>query len=250
MKDEEFEREIQRLVIERKIAQKMQEDINEPKTSEYETGKQPKKHEEIDNTVSRKKVLKIAIVLILLAVIINVISISFNNDNEKVYFESIDEKLDLNSQLSQLKTDINNSNDELNDLQNDLVACQKSLEENNSQIISLKSGDEYNLHDPLWDEVIYFLEFYDEIDFEIMLSDFKEQGIRCALVIVGFKDDTCFSLIGFDTLDYGMVYMEPDTGYLVYPEVGLNYNDCVFDQPYGQSLPEYDDEITEILVIW
>jgi len=251
IKDKEFEKEIEKLVMEIRLAQEKQvvgqREIYIPKPEQ-----KPEKNEpsEIKKTRKNSSFVKPIVVFMILILVISIVSIIFYINLDNSYSQAITEKEALDVQLSQTRNEFNTSEQQLIGLEDKLVQYQGFLDENNSQMIDLKSGDEYNLHDPLRSEVMSFLEEYNEADIKLIISDFKNQGIRCAYVNVGFKDNWMKELIGFNTLDYGMVYMEPYTRYLVTPVVGLNYYDCVNDQPYGASLPEDNDEIAEILIIW
>jgi len=189
---------------------------------------------------------KISIGLVVFTVILFTFYLSLQLSNNELVQEEKDMEVLLNSkneELSNCQLTLENLNLELSNLN-------KSLNENNSELIDLQSGDNYHLHDPLWDEVLDFLDNNEFYDIDKMIDEAKNEGIRCAFVDVAVEGNYSFYLMGFDTLDYGMVYIEPSTSYLVNPEVGLNYYDCVEDQPYGSSLPEDEDTIIEILVMW
>lgn len=162
----------------------------------------------------------------------------------------VQEEQNLEDTFNTKNQELANQQDNLEGLEYKLLDYENSLYGNNSELIDLKSGDKYNLHDPIWDEVLDFLNDNEYLNIEKIIESAKNQGLRCAYVEVGLEGDIMLELIGFNTLDYGMTYIEPSTYYLVYPEVGLNYFDCVEDQPYGSSVPEDNDIITEVLIIW
>ena len=58
-----------------------------------------------------------------------------------------------------------------------------------------------------------------------------------------------YYLVGFNTVDEGMVYYEATTDYRVFPEIDKKYVDCVEGNPYASSLIT-NDEIIDILIIW
>jgi len=251
MKDEDFEEEIKKLVAERRNSQEKQTNkIENPvvykpepthkKIKQYKTKKE-KKHR---NTV------KPVVILICLILIVSVLALNSYFNLNHSYLQIISEKDTLEKQLTQKNNNSNNSKEQLEDIKIDFSHCNKSLEENNSILFSLKSGDNYNLHDPIKSEIIDFLKDYTENKTENIILDFKKMGIRCALVEIGFENNLSLNLIGFDTLDFGMIYITPYMKYLVNPEVGLYYYNCIVDQPYGPSTVEDEDKITEILIIW
>lgn len=60
------------------------------------------------------------------------------------------------------------------------------------------------------------------------------EGLRCAFVLLCF-DRGQHAVIAFDTIDRGLVYIEPQTDAVIHPEVGGSYQ---------------EKEITEILIAW
>lgn len=192
---------------------------------------------------------KSLIILIVIIVLLATVSASSYCILNLSYSELKHEKQSSENDLEITMKQLNDSNVEMNQIKTELEQHKSNLQENISKLYELKSGNEYHLHDPLWNEVIEFLENNNDIDIEIMINNLKNQGIKCGYVEV-IMGSWVFELLVFNTLDYDMIYLEPDTYYLVYPEVGLNYFDCVDEQPYGSSLPEDNDLITEILIMW
>ena len=165
------------------------------------------------------------------------------------YSELKYEKQSLENELIITMDQVNDSNVELNQIETELEQHKSNLDENISKLQELKSGNEYYLHDPTLNEAWEFLENNEETDIQKMIDNAKNQGLRCGYVEI-VMETGIFELLVFDTLDYDMIYLECDTYYLVYPVVGLNYFDCVEYFPYGSSIPEYNDMITKILVMW
>jgi len=60
------------------------------------------------------------------------------------------------------------------------------------------------------------------------------EGLRCAFVLLCF-DQGQHAVIAFDTVDMGLVYIEPQTDVRIHPEVGSKYQ---------------GEEIKEILIAW
>lgn len=140
-----------------------------------------------------------------------------------------------------------------------LNLIQNHLAENNSKLSQLKSGDIYHLHDPTKQEVINFIDSYGTASLKNLIDTAKSQGIRCAyvlaytsgLTVVGENSPIVgggsYPLIGFDTLDYGMIYFEAETQYQVEPKIGKGYTYCVVGEPY---FPGVFDTISDIIIIW
>jgi len=109
--------------------------------------------------------------------------------------------------------------------------------------------------------VVNFIKSDDSKTIEALIEKAKKQGLRCAYVeveIVGSprvvllgetSPSEYYPVVGFNTIDKGMVYFEPVTDYRVFPEIGKKYVDCVEGKPY---LPPIlvNDTITDILIIW
>jgi len=146
-----------------------------------------------------------------------------------------------------------------------LGGSKEIMESINSTIVNILynletwKGSPYELYDPTYDKMISFIENdttdavpYDAdtficTDFAITVNDNAElQGIRCAVVEVRYnrtvlntttnttEDVTgAHSMIGFDTLDQGMIYIEPQNDIIqtnitiggffsIYPDCTIN----------------------------
>ena len=195
------------------------------------------------------KIVKVSVILIVIIVLLITVSAGGYYILDISYSELKHEKQSLENDLKITMNKINNSNVKLNQTKTELEQHKISLQENTSKLQEMKSGDKYHLHDPLWSEVLEFLHYNEETDIQKMIDDAKNHGLRCAFVEVVMEGGV-YELLGFNTLDYDMVYLEHNTYYLVYPEIDLYYFDCVEDHPYGHSFPGDNDMITEILVMW
>ncbi|MBN2240264.1 MAG: hypothetical protein JW712_10860 [Dehalococcoidales bacterium] len=127
-------------------------------------------------------------------------------------------------------------------------------------------GHGYTLKDPTYAEAVSFLRsdltsenVYDETGYGIYVcshfsrdtcNNAEDAGYRCALVELRYLTSG-HSIIGFNTIDRGMVFFEPQTDEVVIPVTGKRFYQCVLPSPgtfYDE--PEYDDTIMDILVIW
>ncbi len=116
----------------------------------------------------------------------------------------------------------------------------------------LVSGDKYELHNPLYEEVTTFIENDTSEYVNQTLANAKSMGLRCALVnILIAYDKQMYQILGFETVNKGMVYFEHDTNYRVFPRIGEYYEKCAFndegENPYHN---EYNDRIIDIVIIW
>jgi len=153
--------------------------------------------------------------------------------------------------IKYLKTEIASRSSELDTKQSEFSAkagyfniIKAKYQENTSELNKLEIGDKYHLHDPIYEEVLNFIE-QDDSSLREMIDNAKNQGIRCAYVLI-YTGSGQYPIIGFNTIDNGMVYFEDGTDYQVIPEIGKTYTDCVVGNPY---LPSYT-LITDILFIW
>jgi hypothetical protein len=118
--------------------------------------------------------------------------------------------------------------------------------------------DGYKLHDPTYREVMDFLENdvsndtpyskNDHIctDYTTEVNNNAEKlGLRCASVYIIYPD-TGHSIIGFDTTDQGMIFIEPQFDKEVILPVGKSYSTSNgFLQP-----DDIDDTIIRYLIMW
>ena len=127
-------------------------------------------------------------------------------------------------------------------------------------------GHGYTLRDPTYREVITFLS-QDKTDKNKYIEDTygvyvcshfardvcnnaEEQGLRCAYITLRFPDSG-HAIIAFDTIDEGLVYFDAITDDRVIPVIGKGYTSCIETKPgYYYEMPQYDDTIMDILVIW
>lgn len=185
-------------------------------------------------------------------------------DNLKNYYGC--EIGNLNSLITCYENELNRTNSQLSDMKEKLEQTNLSLQENISELEKLQSGNKYELHDPTYNEVANFIasdttdeipydsETFDCEDFSQLVNNNSEnQGMRCAYVILYFCDtNTGHAIVGFNTVDRGMVYVEPQSDEWVENlEVSNDYwTDCIVpnDDYYYEDAP--NDTIKEILVFW
>ena len=189
----------------------------------------------------------------------------------KNYYES--EMGNLRSYVSYMENTTNELNEEiedvnglLSDVREELELTNISLQENLSELEKLKSGDKYDLHDPTYNEVVSFIA-QDKTDEEEYIEDvfdceqFSQQvntnaeniGIRCAYVVIYFNGtDAGHGIVGFNTVDRGMVYVEPQSDEWVENlEVGNDFwTDCIVPNGnyYYEDAP--NDTVNELLLFW
>jgi len=194
-----------------------------------------------ENSFVRTIVFSVFVILVIGSISISVYYLLDNQHSEiKQDLQS------LENEIEETLDNIDNSNSRLTNLELELLQYQNYLEKNNTDLQMLKKGNEFKLHNPLYGEALDFVNEDTSENIGLLLKNVKKQGIRCAYVAIIISIGT-YELIGFDTLDEGMVYFEPITGYRVFPEIGKSYVDCVQDNPYYSIV---DDTILDILVSW
>jgi hypothetical protein len=174
--------------------------------------------------------------------------------------------LNLSDSVFSFNNEIYILQDNLNSTNNELQNINASLVENLTELEYLKTGNKYQQHDPLYSEVATFIANdrtdelpYDDENFdcdnyvELINNNAENQGIRCALVIIYFYDSNAgHALVGFNTADKGMVYIEPQTDdWVENLEIGNDYwSDCVIPSGNYDYEEKPDDTIRQILHIW
>jgi len=154
----------------------------------------------------------------------------------------------------------------LSDLEEEVYNLNLSLQEKISELESLKSGDNYYMHDPTYtevasfiandktDEISYDIENFDCQHFSKTVNDNAEnRGIRCAIVIIYFEEtNTGHMIIGFNTTDQGMVYVEPQSDEWVEDLTPGNeyWTDCIVPKGGYTYSDDPDDTIKEIIIFW
>ena len=166
----------------------------------------------------------------------------------------------------ELTEEIEDTNDLLSGVRGELELTNISLQENISELENLKSGNNYDLHDPTYNEVVSFItqdktndEEYIEGVFDC--EQFSQQvntnaeniGIRCAYVVIYFDGtDAGHGIVGFNTVDQGMIYIEPQSDEWVENlTVGNDFwTDCIVPNGnyYYEDSP--NDTVKEVLLFW
>ena len=119
-------------------------------------------------------------------------------------------------------------------------------------------GTGYNVRNPTYQEAMDFMarDRTDENEYEegiYTCSDFatdfnnnaEAAGYRCAYVYIEYTCDLGHSAVAFDTVDQGMIYIEPQFDKLVTITEGVSYSDL-----NGFKEPSYEDIVRRITVAW
>ena len=96
------------------------------------------------------------------------------------------------------------------------------------------------------DEHEYQEEIYTCSDFA---TDFnnnaEENGLRCAYIYIEYTSDLGHSITGFDTVDRGIIFIEPQFDKVVTLEEGMHYS-----EENGFKEPDYEDIVRRFTIAW
>jgi hypothetical protein len=144
-----------------------------------------------------------------------------------------------------------------------LEATKEELSDLRISYDGLKAGHGYTIKDPTYREAMSFIQ-EDKTDKRPFIegkyecrhfamdvcNNAEEKGIRCAFAYIGRRDGA-HAIVAFDTIDKGLIFIEPQGDDVVKPVIGKRYYKCVIPKPgYYYEKPDFDDTIEEILVIW
>ncbi len=155
---------------------------------------------------------------------------------------------------------------QLEEIKEEFKYLNQSLQENSTQLSNLLSGDTYEFYDPTSSEVAQFMandntdglpydsQYFNCLHFsQTFIANAMQLSMRCALVIINF-DETNIShaIVGFNTSDNGMVYIEPQFDQWVGNlEPGNDYwTECIVFNGIYEHVEDPNDTIREILTFW
>jgi hypothetical protein len=167
---------------------------------------------------------------------------------------------------SYYQNELDDISTQLEEMTKEFEYVNQSLQENLTQLENILSADTYEFYDPTYSEVAQFMENdntntlpYDARDFNCLhfsrtfITNAKQLSMRCALIIINFEEtNVSHAIVGFNTTDQGMVYIEPQSDEWVEDlELGNDYwTDCVVSNGIYYHAEEPDDTIREILIFW
>lgn len=180
----------------------------------------------------------------------NDINMTYENEMNSLNFSHLLEQENLTSYFAGEMVELNLSHTTMmnnlsyaHEVEKNVLLQQ--LVESMLEINLLRSGDVFNLHRPTYLEVLEFMEedktdeneyvytFYECDEFsEDVNSNAEAQGIRTAVVLIEMGTGTLerrgHVIVGFNTIDSGMVYFEPQDDRQIFNiEVGNNAcDDC------------------------
>jgi len=199
-----------------------------------------------------RKVAKLSLVIVL--ILVASLSVLYT------WTEFIEKK---NQVISTLEDNIMQLEYNLSDVENELFNLEEIVDEKQSTIELYQNGSRFEQHNPTYNEVIDFIkndktnekEYTDEytcLEFACETNNNAENlGIRCYIVEITFNE-FAHAIIGFPTIDKGMIYIEPQSDEFVENLViGNDYwTECVIPEEGYYYLDEPDDTIEKITLYW
>jgi len=179
---------------------------------------------------------------------------------------TIDYQESTNILASYYQNELENISSQLEEITENFDYVNQSLQENSTQLSNLLSGDTYEFYDPTYAEVAQFMTndntdalAYDAQNFNCLhfsrafIANARQLSMRCASVIINFDEtNVSHAIVGFNTSDNGMVYIEPQFDEWVENlEPGNDYwTECVVFNGIYEHVEDPNDTIREILVFW
>jgi len=141
------------------------------------------------------------------------------------------------------------SQEDIENFKSEILKIQELLNDNNFTLEKLKYGNEYLLHNPLFEETLSFIEKDTETNATDVIENAKSIGLRCAYVQIIISEKLYVKeSIGFETVDEGMVYFDIKNDYQVNPLIDSNYKECIIDGELQNEI--YNNTIKDIIIIW
>lgn len=168
------------------------------------------------------------------------------------------DKTNLQDDLTSLQSQVSDLQEEINTLQETITeSYQTGYGEGYTQGVEDGAGTGFNIRDPTYQEALQFIasdqteqnqyneETYTCFEF---VADFEanafQVGYRVGFVFIEFVDGA-HSIVAFDTVDKGLIFIEPQDDEIVTLTVGQTYWDRIIYEP-----PDYNDIIIRFVVIW
>jgi len=170
----------------------------------------------------------------------------------------------LTDRLKSVETELAAALDSLDTVQAKLEEKEAELAELQINYDGLMAGHGYTIKDPSYRDLMRFLAEDDTdkltyIEGEYECTEFattlcnraEDEGIRSGYVTISFPDGKGHAIVAFNTIDKGLIYIEPQHDDLVEIVIGKPFHECIVPKPgYYYIKPPYDDTIEKVLVAW
>lgn len=193
-------------------------------------------------------------------------------ESTKVELGATESELQLTKlELDATETELSHALDEMSITRAELEVTRDELVELETELTDLlisyeglMTGYGYTIKDPTYNKMMRFLrnddtdknryieDKYDCKNYSTDLCNSAEAvGIRCAYVSIGYPGGIGHVIVAFNTIEKGLIYIEPQSDELVNVEIGKHFYECVVPKPgYYYEEPDHDDTIKEILIAW
>jgi len=161
----------------------------------------------------------------------------------------------LLSQISSLQTETTTLKNEVTQSYNSGFSDGEAAGYQKGVIDGANSG--YNMRDPTYAEAIAFVvsdqteknAYTDNYICMNFVADFVKNsfnaGFRAGVVYIKFPNRYHHGIVCFNTLDMGLIFIEPQTDEIVTLTIGEVYYDrTIYDAPY------FDDTVLHYVIIW
>lgn len=167
-------------------------------------------------------------------------------------------------ELHSVETELASTLDSLDTIQAEMDITRDALTDLEISYDGLMTGHGYTIKDPTYREMMSFLRADDTDKAEYIKGKYEctgfatdlcnsaeTEGIRCAYVTLKFPGGNGHAIVAFNTIDKGLIYVEPQFDDLVRVEIGEYFYKCIMPKAgYIYEKPDYDDTIEEVLVAW
>jgi hypothetical protein len=173
---------------------------------------------------------------------------------------SQDELTTTKDNLVQTQSQLKSTQSNLAQTQTSLAAIQGELSTVKVQLAGITNGYGFVLNDPTYAMMKSFLasDLTNTHPFDVnnyncsnfsadTIANAAKQHIRCALVYILFHNSAHF-IVAFNTLDKGLVYIEPQADAEVNLIVGRHYWQSIITSLV--FIPSYDDTVVSFTIIW
>jgi len=107
------------------------------------------------------------------------------------------------------------------------------------------TGTDYLVRNPTYNEVLDMLDESEATSAEQINNDFEAEGIRAGYVWASIAEGGGYILAAFETIDRGLIFIRASSDEEVELEIGKRYSELL-----GYSVPDFDDTITKVTIVW
>jgi len=166
--------------------------------------------------------------------------------------------LDVTGELARTQVELSDTQAELSAVETELNSTTEEYEQLLQLLETLTAAKGYR--NPAYDEAMSFITtdltdrytYSENFTCRHFAATFNENaestGFRCAFVYIGFLEGSAHAICAFETVDRGLIYVDPQTDELIplsIDAIGAKWNDLCT----GYSISG-NPTIDEIIVIW